>query len=138
MRILLDTNVVIDALAAREPFRRPAELIFLYCEKDGVTGCLSGNSLSDTYYLLRKHLSENAVRGHLGALMYLFDILPVGEEECSQALVSSIRDFEDAIQAACAKRFHIDYIITRDLSFLEQCPMAVTPSKFIEITGADS
>lgn len=138
MRILLDTNIVIDALSGREPFNAVAEQVFLCCERKGISGYLSGNSMTDIYYLLRKHLPEEAVRQHIRQLMVLFTVLPVGEVECTIALNSPITDFEDAIQVACAERFGIDYIITRDSTFIQQCAIAITPAAFIKKEAVNS
>ncbi len=137
MRILVDTNIVIDALTGREPFNEVAEQIFLYCEKDGVSGHLSGNSIADIYYLLRKNMQDATVRTHLRNLMILFAILPVGEIECGIALNSIITDFEDAIQVACAERSGIDLIVTRDAELLKQCAIAITPAAFIKTVAVD-
>lgn len=135
MRVLLDTNMVIDALAGREPFNRLAEQIFMLCETGAISGYLSGNSITDIYYLLRRHLPEDTARRHIRHLMMLFGILPVGEAECSLALVSPVKDFEDAIQAACAECSGMDYIITRDSAFLEQCTIAIAPATLIAKVG---
>ena len=138
MRILLDTNIILDALARREPFNKEAEQIFLYCEDKLISGHLSGNSMADIYYLLRKHYSDEAIREHLRNLMKLFKIVPVGEKECDIALHSTITDFEDALQTACAERSAIDYIVTRDSAFIQACPIAITPAAFINTLAVNS
>ena len=137
MRVLLDTNIIIDALARREPFNKEAEQIFLYCEDKLISGHLSGNSMADIYYLLRKHYSDEAIREHLRNLMKLFKIVPVGEE-CVIALLSTISDFEDALQAACAERSAMDYIITRDFAFIQACHITITPAAFIKTLAVNS
>lgn len=58
--------------------------------------------------------------------------------ECAIALNSPITDFEDAIQVVCAERAGIDYIITRDSTFLQQCAIAITPSAFIKTVAVNS
>lgn len=138
MRIFLDTNIVMDALEKREPFNEDAERIFIYCENGIVQGYLSANSMTDIYYLLRKHMAMDLVRKHMQGLMALFNILPVGAEECAIALRSHISDFEDAIQAACSDRFCIDYIITRDEEFLQECAIAITPGEFLNLASLES
>lgn len=138
MRILLDTNIVMDALAQREPFNKEAEQIFLYCEDESISGYLSGNSMTDIYYLLRKHYSENIVREHMRNLMKLFTILSIGEMECNLAMDSPITDFEDALQATCAERSGIDDIITRVVKFIQECSIALTPAMFIKKMAVNS
>ena len=56
MRILVDTNVIIDALTGREPFRETAEQIFMIAANRTEDMYITASSATDIYYLIRKHL----------------------------------------------------------------------------------
>lgn len=132
MKILVDTNIVLDALASRKPFSEDAEKIFLLAAKERVEAYVSASSITDIYYVLRKYLSEALSRNCIGRLSQIFRILPVSEAECLQALESAIPDFEDGLQDVCAHKASLNWIITRDETFLRCSPLALRPGAFFE------
>ena len=51
MRILIDTNIVLDVMLKREPFyRMPLEILSL-AKKDDVEEYISASAVTDIYYL---------------------------------------------------------------------------------------
>ena len=58
IKALIDTNVVLDALAGREPFRAEAERIFMLAAEEKFQAFVTANSITDVYYLVRKNTSE--------------------------------------------------------------------------------
>ncbi len=126
IKVLLDTNVIIDALASREPFRADAEAILLLAAEERIAGFVTGSSMTDIYYLIRRKLSHNEALGALGMLMQTLDVVPVGEDECLEAMQTGMGDFEDAVVAVCADRVRADFIVTRDEEFARTgCPIPV-------------
>jgi predicted nucleic acid-binding protein len=117
--VLLDTNVILDVLAARQPFVQEAEKIFALAAAERIAGYLTANSVTDLYYLLRKHLTAQAAKEALARLFSLFSVLDVRAADCLAAL-DKPGDFEDALLLACAqRRGRIDYIVTRDQGLQE-------------------
>jgi predicted nucleic acid-binding protein len=51
LKALVDTNVILDAIAAREPFRRDAENIVLMAAEEKMEGFISAKSAADIYYV---------------------------------------------------------------------------------------
>jgi predicted nucleic acid-binding protein len=135
LKILLDTNVLLDAIAAREPFRQDAERIILMVAEEKAEGFVSAKSVADIYYVARKHMSENIIREALRNLFYVFSILPVLGEDCQLALESQLDDYEDAILAACGYRSEMEYIISRDEDFLKSDILVpiLSPAEFLRI-----
>jgi predicted nucleic acid-binding protein len=119
IKALIDTNVVLDALASREPFRADAEKIFLMAAEEEFHGFITANSITDIYYLTRKNVSEATAREAIRNLLQLFTVVDVRGEDCELALDSPIADYEDALVATCAARAEVDYIVTRDEDFLK-------------------
>lgn len=118
IKILLDTNVILDALATRKPFNKAAETLFLLAADNKVRGFITANCVTDVYYVLRKNMPELTAREALRNLFYLFAIIDVKGADCEAALDSEIDDFEDALMAVCSHKTKIDYIVTRDEAFL--------------------
>jgi len=73
IKALIDTNVVLDALAAREPYRAEAERIFMLAAEEKFQGFVTANSITDIYYLIKKNTSEATAREALRNLLQVFD-----------------------------------------------------------------
>lgn len=132
-RALIDTNVIIDALAAREPFREDAEKIFLLAAEDRFAGYVTASSVTDIYYLVRKYVDAAQSRAAIRNLLEVFSIIGVTAEDCDRALFSPLADYEDALVATCAAKAKVDCIVSRDASFLgAKSPVpVVTPQDFL-------
>ena len=135
MRILVDTNIIIDALTGREPFREAAEQVFLIAANRAEDMYIAASSVTDIYYLVRKHLhSTEQSKDVMSKLCELFYILDVTSGDCMDALASEIKDYEDAVVACCAYRSQIDYIVTRNIKdYAASKVRAISPEKFVEI-----
>lgn len=133
MRALLDTCVVVDVLADRQPFSADGQMIFLAAANRQFDGFLTANSLTDIYYLTHKHThSDDEARQALNRLLILFDLLDTTAPDCRNALLSEMRDFEDAVMAQSALRCNLDCIVTRNLKDFCQSPVpACTPTEFL-------
>jgi predicted nucleic acid-binding protein len=131
---LVDANIVLDALASREPFRKDAEKICLLAADEKFQGYVTANSVTDIYYLVRKNVSEAVAREAIRNLLQLFMVVAISGEDCEAALDSPIADYEDALLAVCASKAGTDCIISRDADFLQAggAPVVVMPAKFLE------
>ena len=115
MKILVDTNVIIDALTSREPWNESAEKIFIMAANNIVDMYITASSATDIYYLVRKHLhNAETARQVMSKLYSLVGILEVKEEDCVDALVLSITDYEDAVVEQVARRSGVECIVTRN------------------------
>ena len=113
MRLLVDTNVIIDALTSREPWKESAEKIILMAANCMMDMYITASSATDIYYLVRKYVhSTEQTKQIMGKLYSLVGILAVTGEECMDALASAIRDYEDAVVERTAVKADMDYIIT--------------------------
>jgi len=134
IKAVIDTNVVLDALAAREPFRAEAEMLFMLAAEEKFQGCITANSVTDIYYLVRKNASAAMAREAVRNLLQLFVVVDVSGKDCENALESTMDDYEDALVAICAAKIGADCIITRDEVFLRaQSPVpVVAPADFVQ------
>lgn len=103
MRVILDTNVVLDVLLARRPFVESASRVFALVEQSRIEASLCATTVTTVDYLLTQSLSHDEGRQALRGLLELFEIAPVNRSVIEKALQSKIEDFEDAVleQAGC-------------------------------------
>jgi predicted nucleic acid-binding protein len=134
MKVLLDTNVVLDAIAAREPFKEAAQGIILLAAEDKVVGFITANCLTDIYYIARKSMSDADAREALHNLFLVFNVIGLLGTDCEEALNLAIDDYEDAVAVVCARKANVEYIITRDEEFLRAAskPSAISPQDFLK------
>jgi len=133
MKILIDTNIILDALMNREPWAKAAQDIMLAVANEKVVGCITASTFTDIYYLLRKHLQdkEQTKRTLLG-LLSVISVLDVNGKDCEEAFGLPMPDYEDALLAHCAKRHMVDNIITRNVKHFNGSPVkAVRPEDFL-------
>lgn len=133
MNVLIDTNVILDAVAKRLPFNDNAEKIFYLVAEEKFTASITANSVTDIYYLIRKHLkSSKEAKLVLLKLFSLFQIVDVTGADCEKALELNISDYEDALVVTCAQRSKMDYIITRNMKDFTNSPIpSIAPENFI-------
>jgi predicted nucleic acid-binding protein len=135
VNILLDTNIVLDALLTREPYHGLAEDIFALAGTEKITGYVTANSVTDIYYIVKKRLGDSVARKALRDMINVFAVIPVDGRDCRRALDSEIADFEDGVVMVCATKCELDCIVTRDAEFLryKKYPIPVlTPEQFLE------
>ena len=133
IRILLDTNIVLDVLADRAPFAEEAVTIFKLCETRQVEGAIYALTIPNLVYVMRKELGREQISGVLQKLSAIWDIEDMRAEDLRKAAALPIPDFEDALQCVCAQRIKADYIVTRNIKdFLQSKVMAVKPSELLE------
>jgi predicted nucleic acid-binding protein len=131
MNILLDTNIIIDNFAVREPHNMNANKIFTLIIEERITGYINTSSITDVYYILRKSFNDQESRAMITTLLNLLQAIEVTKNDCFTALVSPIPDFEDALVTVCADKVDIDFIVTRDEDFLK-IPKAISPIDFLD------
>lgn len=134
MNVLIDTNVILDAMLSRSPFGEAAQKLFIMAAEEKINACITASCVTDIYYLLHKHLHDDTkCRQELLKLFTLFNILDVTGSDCEKALELPIPDYEDALLAACAKRGKIECIITRNIKdFNGSSVKAISPDDFLK------
>ncbi len=132
MRILVDTNVVLDLLLGREPFVQDAARIFALVERGDVEGFLCATTLTTVDYLLGQALREQDCRAAVRRLLRLFGVAAVNRVVLEAAAESPMRDFEDAVLAAAARHAEVQRIVTRNTAdFVGSPVVALDPSEFL-------
>lgn len=135
MRLLINTNVVLDILLAREPFFEDSyRSLRLALERDDEC-FISATAATDIYYVLRKKFqSPDTAKSHLHSLTQLVQFADVQSLDVSNALFADMPDFEDAVVDAVATRIGADYILTRNLKdFAASVTPTISPADFINL-----
>ena len=115
MKVLLDTNIVLDLILEREPFVDDAVLLFEKIEQGQIIGYIAATTITNIFYIIRKAEGRDTAIGAIKRMLMGLQFCDVDRTVVSTALELGLKDFEDGIQLACAQLNHLDAIITRDL-----------------------
>ena len=134
MKVLIDTNVVLDILLHREPWYFNAAFIFGFTKKNIIQSFVSATTITDIFYLSKKDLGKKDAKESIKKLFQIFYPAAVTDMNIYKALDLDWDDFEDSVQYAVGESFSVDYIITRNTKdFSNSGIPAVTPEQFINI-----
>ena len=132
MNVFLDTNVLLDVLARREPFYADSAEVWTLAETGKTRGFASSLSFPNVHYLLRRRQGSRAARRALSVMRDIFTVVPLDARILNQGIDADISDFEDAIQFFSAVRAGAACLITRDPKHFPSGEMAIqTPAEFL-------
>ena len=114
MKVLLDTNVVLDVLLEREPFVAAAAGLLARAEGGNVVGWVGATTVTTIHYLATKVVGAARARAAITSLLSILRVAPVTHSEIEAALASPLVDFEDAVLLAAARACGAHAIVTRD------------------------
>ncbi|MDR1581391.1 MAG: PIN domain-containing protein [Synergistaceae bacterium] len=131
--VFVDTNVILDVLLQNDNFFQDSLKIFKLAELGTVRAYVSASSLTDIFYITRKHLTMTAARSAVNALLDIFHVAGVDGDDLKGALDLPILDMEDALQLWCAQKIRAEALITRDAKgFSHSSIAAFSPADFLE------
>lgn len=125
MRVLLDTNVVLDVLLSRAPWLEPAQALWQASDAGTLTAYLTATTLTDVFYVARRLTEFRRARQAVQVCLDAFEIVTVDRSALERAQQLSGADFEDNVQIACAEAAGLEAIVTRDTTSFEGSPIAV-------------
>ncbi|MHC5777315.1 PIN domain-containing protein [Nostoc sp.] len=139
MKVLIDTNIVLDFLLEREPFFQDAELVFQEIDSGRVVGYVTATTLTDIFYISRRHTrSIEQARQAVSETLTAMVICAVNRAVLESAFGSGLADFEDAVQIACAIAEGLDAILTRDTQgFLSSSVPVLSIHELLQPLGAE-
>ena len=135
MKILVDTNIILDVLLKREPHNRAAQVIMTKCAEREITGYLAAHSILNIFYVLRKEYSQAERRKFIRNLCEIFRISDLNAEKIMLAIDNEqFSDYEDCLQEECAVAETVDYIVTRNPADFKQSRVKVVePDEFMKL-----
>lgn len=133
MKILIDTNVILDVLCNRTDFVVDSLKVFKYCESGQVTGVISALSIPNIVYIMRKELDAGKIREILTTLTSIFTVADLRESDQMKAADLDFSDYEDALQSVCASRVKANFIVTRNIKDYKNSAIpAIKPAELFE------
>ena len=114
IKVLLDTNIILDIALKRRYFYNDAATIFNQVHHGKVRAFVSASAVTDIFYILRKDGGREKALHFLSKLVQIADIATVDQKIIVEALSLGWNDFEDAVQICVAKRNKIEIIVTRN------------------------
>jgi predicted nucleic acid-binding protein len=132
--VIVDTNVVLDVLLERVPFVKTAVEVFRFVEESRIDAFICATTVTTIDYILVKSLPKTEARNALRKLISLFEIAAVNRPVIERALVSKIKDFEDAVLNEAGHMAGADFVITRNIKDFAGSSLKVCePNEFLSL-----
>lgn len=132
MRVLLDSDVVLDFVLARKPFVEAAGELFELIAQGACDGYVSGIIPINVFYVMRKAQGVAQARQAIDDLLIAFQVCPITQRVLRDAFTLPFTDYEDAVQHASAEAIKLDAIVTRNLDDYKNATLPVySPVDFL-------
>jgi predicted nucleic acid-binding protein len=132
MKILLDTNVLLDVLLERKPFYDSSIRVMTLAERDKIEGWICGTTVTTIYYLIEKALSGGEAERHVKNLLKLFHVAPINLYVLQSAVDSKFQDYEDGVLHQSAIAAGLDGITTRNTKDFQHSKIPIyTPDELL-------
>ncbi|SHN93556.1 PIN domain protein [Bathymodiolus heckerae thiotrophic gill symbiont] len=134
MRVLFDTNVILDVLLNRESFVVNSSLLMGHVEKKDIEGYLCATTITTLDYLLLKALNKRESRAGIRKLLSLFKISDVNSTVLDLSVNSDFSDFEDAVQYFSGVCSEVDALVTRNTKDYKNTELPIyIPDELLQI-----
>lgn len=132
-KVLIDTNVCLDAIQRRKPFAANAYEIIERSQRGEFEGMIAAHSFDTIFYFINKKVGYKKAYKGVRELRKAFDVAPVTKQVVDYALNAEWKDFEDAIHYEAARAEGCQAIVTRNENDFEQAGVPVlSPHRFLE------
>ena len=140
MKVLIDTNILLDVILLREPHLELSKRV-LQCCQSLVDGYIAVHTFSNMFYVLHEteDFSIEDCRNTFNKLLYVFDVASLNKSDVIAAINNeAFDDLEDSMQNEASVSSGIDYIVTRNCKdFGKSTVPAITPEDFLTLVHAD-
>ena len=134
MRVLFDTNVILDVLLNREPFVVNSALLMGHVEKSDIEGYLCATTITTLDYLLSKALNKHEARVGIQKLLSLFKIATVNCTVLELSVNSNFSDFEDSVQYFSGVCSEVNALVTRNTKDYKNTELPIyMPDELLQI-----
>jgi predicted nucleic acid-binding protein len=114
MRVLFDTNIIIDGAVPERPYHKEALRLLSYVDRGQITGLVAPVSFSTCWYVATTHHDVDP-RPLFETVETAFELAPMNRAALRQALQArSEVDFEDAYLAVAGAEAGADIALTRN------------------------
>ena len=140
MKVLIDTNILLDVILLREPHFELSKRV-LQCCQSIVDGYIAVHTFSNMFYVLHEteDFSIEDCRNTFNKLLYVFDVASLDKSDVIAAVNNeAFDDIEDSMQHQSSIAYKLDYIVTRNVDDFEKATVpAVTPEEFLKLVHAE-
>ena len=138
MTALVDTNVVLDVLLAREPFLMESASVLDSIERSRCRGVLCASSVTTIHYILRRAVGTRESVERMRSLFSIFEVAVVNRSVLETAMATGMADYEDAVIHQAAVQSGATCVVTRNVLDFKKAKLPVyTPSQFLRILGLE-
>jgi predicted nucleic acid-binding protein len=123
MKLLIDTDVLLDVALNRAPFAGPACLLLDHLQMHPGNGMIAWHSVSNFYYLVRSTRGDSETRAFIADLLTFVHVVSGDTDSVRSALSLPMADFEDALQVVSAQSGKANRIVTRNTADYRQAPL---------------
>ncbi len=139
MKVLFDTNVVLDVLLAREPHAEVAARLFSLVDSGTLQASICATTVTTIHYLATKSVGKVLAQKHLEVLLEMFDVAGVDRDVLARALKLDFADFEDAVLHEAAVVAGMSAIVTRNGKDFTRATLPIfAPQELLAAVGAAS
>ena len=136
MKVLVDTNVILDVLLQRQPYDVAATKLMAAAETSQISAYLGATTLTTLFYLYAKTSSSRDAKKAVDKLLQIFSITPINHNVLHAALTSDFKDYEDAVLHEAGIRAGVDCIVTRNIKdFIRAKVTIYKPDDLVTILG---
>ena len=134
MKVLFDTNIILDVLLNREEFVELSASLVSMSEKKEIQGYLCATTMTTIDYLVAKEYDRKKANTEIQKLLNIHSISEVNRQVLDLAINSQFKDFEDAVQYYSGKCVGVDCLVTRNLKDYKGTQLAVySPSELLSV-----
>lgn len=134
MKLLFDTNVVLDTLLPREPFAATANKLIAAVERSELEGYLCATTLTTIFYLVNKRASAEEARRALRQLLGFYNVALVNRAVLQSALDIGFSDYEDAVLHEAGVQSGVDAVVTRNIKDFKHATLRIySPEEVVAI-----
>jgi predicted nucleic acid-binding protein len=136
MRILVDTNVILDVLLNRDPWVAQSSAVWQANDEGQIVGHIAACAVTDIFYITRRLTTLETAREAVSICLEAFEVCAVDKQTLEQAEALPGSDCEDNLQIACASLAGLDAIVTRDKGGFQTAAMPVlAPAELLQQLG---
>ena len=125
MRILFDTDVILDVLLARPPHAIASSQLLNLADQEKIEGLVCATTVTTVYYLASKSVGRRRALKAIRELLGIFDVAMVDKPVLDSALRSAINDFEDAVVHESARSAGATGIVTRNIKDFRRATLTI-------------
>jgi predicted nucleic acid-binding protein len=134
MIVLLDTNVLIDYFAKREPHYHDAFRLRVMQEFGDIELWAAVQSFSDIAYVLRKNVDSDSLQDSFSASLGFLHVCSLDQNDLKNAYNEKWADLEDCLIEQCARKIKAEFVLARDSEgFAKSGATVLSPAKFFAL-----